>query len=107
LVSSPCFVVDKHVIRKPKQFAAQGRSSAQILVAVDGCGVIEVDGVKPVTFAKGETIVVPAGIREYSIRPQWELECIRAMLPGEKVAQPATVITSEKVIYSAAREIPV
>jgi mannose-6-phosphate isomerase len=107
LVSSPCFVVDKHVIRKPKQFAAQGRSSAQILVAVDGCGVIEVDGVKPVTFAKGETVVVPAGIREYSIRPQWELECIRAMLPGEKVAQPATVVTSEKVIYSAAREIPV
>jgi mannose-6-phosphate isomerase len=107
LVCSPCFVVDKHVIRKPKHFAAQGRSSAQILVAVDGCGVIEIDGMKPVTFAKGETVVIPANIREYSIRPQWELECLRAMLPGEKVAQPKTVVTSGKVIYPAAREIPV
>jgi mannose-6-phosphate isomerase class I len=107
LVSSPCFVVDKHVIRKPKQFAAQGRSSAQILVAVDGCGVIEVDGVKPVTFAKGETVVIPANIRGYSIRPQWELECIRAMLPAEKLAQPTTIVTSEKIIYSTAREISV
>jgi mannose-6-phosphate isomerase len=108
LVSSPCFIVDKHVVRKPKHLKAnEGKSSAQILVALDGCGVIEVDGTKPVTFAKGETVVIPASIREYSIRPQWELECLRAVLPGERVCAPATVVTSEKVIYPAAREIPV
>jgi mannose-6-phosphate isomerase len=108
LVCSQCFVVDKHVIRKPKQFSTRpGKSSAQILVALDGCGVIEVDGTKPVTFAKGECVVIPASIREYSIRPQWELECIRAMLPGEKVVAPTTAITSEKVVYPAAREISV
>jgi mannose-6-phosphate isomerase len=107
LVSSPCFVVDKHVIRKLKQFSVNGKSSVQILVAVDGCGVIEIDGVKPVTFAKGETVVIPAGIRRYSIRPQWELECLRAMLPGEKVAPPKTVVTSERIIYPTAREISI
>jgi mannose-6-phosphate isomerase len=100
LVCSPCFVVDKYVIRKPQHFAQRrAKSSAQVLVALDGCGVIEIDGVKPVTFAKGETVVIPASIREYSIRPQWELECIRAILPGEAVALPQTVVTSEKVIY--------
>jgi mannose-6-phosphate isomerase len=100
LVCAPCFIVDKHVIRKSKQFtASKGTSSAQILVALDGCGVIEIDGVKPVTFAKGETVVIPASVREYSIRPQWELECLRAMLPGEKVEAPETVVTSEKVIH--------
>jgi mannose-6-phosphate isomerase len=106
LVCSPCFIVDKHVIRKPQYFsAARGRSSPQILVGLDGCGVIEIDGVKPVTFAKGEAVVIPASIREYSIRPQWELECIRAMLPGEQVSAPATVMTSEKVIYPAAHAL--
>jgi mannose-6-phosphate isomerase len=108
LVCSPCFVVDKHVIRKPKHFGpVSEKTSAQVLVALDGCGVIEVDGTKPVTFAKGECVVIPASIREYNIRPQWELECIRAMLPGEKVGAPATVVTSDKVVYPAAREISV
>lgn len=108
LVCSPCFTVEKYVVRQPQAFSAPaGQTSAQVLVALDGCGVIEIDGVKPVTFAKGECVVIPAGIREYSIRPQWELECIRARVPGEKVSAPTTVVTSEKVIYPAAREISV
>jgi len=100
LVCSPCFVVEKNVIRKPHGFrSGAGKSSVQVLVALDGCGVVEIDGAKPVTFAKGETVVIPASVREYSIRPQWELECMRAMLPGEATAPPQTVVTSEKVIY--------
>jgi mannose-6-phosphate isomerase len=108
LVCSPCFIVDKHVVRKPLRVPPNpGKSSVQVLVALDGCGVIEIDGVKPVTFAKGETVVIPASIREYSIRPQWELECIRAVVPGEKLSAPTTVVTSEKIIYPASREISV
>src|SRR5207302_9736892 len=39
LVASPCFVVEKTVIREPKEFASSGKS-VQALVALDGCGVI-------------------------------------------------------------------
>ena len=32
----------------------------QILVATEGCGVIEAAGMDPVTLAKGDAVVVPA-----------------------------------------------
>jgi uncharacterized protein YjlB len=35
----------------------------QILVATEGCGAIEAGGVDPVTFAKGDAVVVPAGVK--------------------------------------------
>ena len=38
----------------------RARSSVQILVGVEGCGVIEADGMDPVTMAKGDAVVVPA-----------------------------------------------
>lgn len=93
LVASPCFTVDKFVVKEPKPVAArQGKSCVQVLVALDGCGVVEADGMMPVTFAKGETVVLPAGIRGYTLRPQWALECMRATLPGNEVDQPATTL---------------
>lgn len=99
LVCSPCFTVDKHALRKPQSFAIHGKSSVQILVALAGCGVIEIDGVKPVTFAKGEAVVVPAGVGEFGVRPQWEVEFIRTFVPGEACRAPKTVMSSEKVIH--------
>ena len=106
LVCSPCFLVEKHIVRKPHSFKPRnGKSSMEVLVALDGCGVVEIDGMKPVTFAKGEAVIIPASMREYSIRPQWELECMRAMLPGEAIAPPRTVVTSDKIIYPAAHAL--
>ena len=89
LVSSPCFVVEKSVVREPKEFSSQGKS-VQVLVALDGCGVIEVDGGKPVTLAKGECAVVPAGFKNFRVRPQWALELYCAKLPDEKTTHPVT-----------------
>jgi mannose-6-phosphate isomerase len=91
LVTSPCFVVDKFVVKELNTISAPaGKSSPQVLVAVDGCGVIEADGMRPVTFAKGECVVLPAAVREYRLRPQWALECVRAMLPATEVPHPKT-----------------
>jgi mannose-6-phosphate isomerase len=91
LVSAPSFRVDKFVVKEMREVEPQpGKSSAQVLVALDGCGVIEADGMRPVTFAKGEAVVLPASVGRYRLRPQWALECLRAMLPGEEVPQPQT-----------------
>lgn len=88
LVASPCFVIEKTVIREPKEFV-QGKS-VQALVALDGCGVIETDGAKPVTLAKGECVIVPAQVGKFLVRPQWAVELYCAKLPEGKIAHPVT-----------------
>ena len=93
LIAAPHFVVDRFEVREPLQLATRddsGRSSVQILVAVEGCGVIEAPGSEPVALAKGEAVVVPASQRDFYVRPQWTMEFLRAALPGRKVPEPAT-----------------
>jgi mannose-6-phosphate isomerase len=93
LVAAPCFTVDKLVVREPKEFHATGeKKSAQVFVALDGCGVFQVDGMRPVTLAKGECLVLPAGVDKYHIQPQWALECIRAGLPTTQMPEPQTTL---------------
>jgi uncharacterized protein YjlB len=45
-----------------------------------------------VTVTKGDAVVVPAGIREFSVRPQWSLEFLRAYVPGKALPEPETRI---------------
>jgi mannose-6-phosphate isomerase len=95
LIAAPYFVVDKFEIKQVLPLKARddsGKSSVQILVAVDGCGVIEVPGKEPVTMAKGDAVVVPAGIENFEVRPQWTLEFIRARVPGERLPEPETTM---------------
>lgn len=99
LVESPCFCVDKFIIRETRSFIQpEGKASAHILVALDGGGVIEVDGHRPVTLARGECAIVPASLREYRVRPQWALELCRAALPCGKVSEPSTFLTQANAI---------
>jgi mannose-6-phosphate isomerase len=88
LVASPCFVVEKTVIREAKEFSSG--KSVQVMVALDGCGVVEIDGAKPVTVAKGECVVVPASLGKFRVRPQWAVELYCAKLPEIKMAHPVT-----------------
>jgi mannose-6-phosphate isomerase len=93
MIRAPYFTVDLFELKEPHAFAtrdASGKTSAQILVAVDGCGVVESDGCDPVTLAKGDAVVVPAGLGEFSVRPQWTLEFLAAHVPGETLPEPAT-----------------
>jgi len=93
LVAAPYFVVDMFEAKGPLELSTRddsGRSSVQILVAVEGCGVVEVRGTEPVTLAKGDAIVVPACIAEFGVRPQWSLEFLRAYVPGKPLPEPET-----------------
>ena len=47
----------------------------------------------PISFATGEGVVIPAAVREYTVRPQWELEIMRMSLPAGEVAEPETVLS--------------
>lgn len=95
LVAAPYFVVDMFEARQSLTLKTRddsGRNSAQILVAIDGCGVIEAPGKEPVTMAKGDAVVVPASIESFDVRPQWMLEFIRARVPGKQLPEPATTM---------------
>jgi uncharacterized protein YjlB len=79
--------------KDPLQLATRddsGKSSVQILVAVEGCGVIGAQGMEPVTLAKGDAVVVPACIGSFNVRPQWTLEFLRAYVPGKPLPEPET-----------------
>jgi mannose-6-phosphate isomerase len=93
LVAAPYFVVDMFEAKSPLALSARdesGKSSVQILVGVEGCGIVEVDGSEPVTLTKGDAVVIPASIEKFSVRPQWALEFLRARVPGAALPEPET-----------------
>src|SRR5207237_6327915 len=60
LVAAPYFAVDKFEAKDELKLSTRddsGRSSVQILVAVEGCGVIEAAGAE-VTLSKGDAAVI-------------------------------------------------
>ena len=92
LVSAAYFTVDMFELKAPHHFSTRddsGKTSAQILVAIDGAGVVESNGRDPVTLAKGEAVVVPAALEQFTVRPQWSLEFLRASVPGVPAGEPA------------------
>ncbi|MGH9495895.1 MAG: type I phosphomannose isomerase catalytic subunit [Candidatus Sulfotelmatobacter sp.] len=93
LVGAPYFVVDMFEAKDLLELETcddSGKSSVQILVAVEGCGAIEAHGMEAVTLAKGDAVVVPASVEKFSVRPQWALEFLRAYVPGKPLPEPET-----------------
>ena len=92
LVAAPYFVVEMFELKEPVQLATSDNSatSVQILVAIEGCGVVEANGMEPVTLAKGDAVVVPACSGNFTVRPQWALEFLRAYVPGKPFPEPET-----------------
>jgi mannose-6-phosphate isomerase len=95
LVASSFFVVEMFELKESQDFRTRdeaGKSSVQILVAVEGCAMIEARGSEPVTLAKGDAVVVPASMGDFHVRPQWTVEFLKASLPGIALPEPATRI---------------
>jgi mannose-6-phosphate isomerase len=97
MIAAPYFTVDLFELKEPHVFstAESGtndarKTSVQILVAIEGCGAVEVQGRDPVTLAKGDAIVVPAAVQSFMVRPQWAVEFLKARVPSGTVPEPAT-----------------
>ena len=92
MIAAPYFTVDMFELKDPQAFSTDdsGKSSVQILVAIDGCGVVEAQGRDAVTLAKGDAVVIPATLENFTIRPQWQLEFLKASVPSGTVPEPAT-----------------
>jgi mannose-6-phosphate isomerase len=94
LVASPYFAVEKLELRGAQEFdtGAGGKSSAQILVVVEGSAVLEARGRDPVKFGKGDAVVVPATIQQFRVQPKGEVQFLRSYVPGRQVTQPETFL---------------
>ena len=93
MIAAPYFTVDLFEFKEPHVFSTadnSGKTSVQILVAVEGCGVVEAQGRDPVTLAKGDAVVIPAALQSFTVRPQWQLEFLKAGVPSGTVPEPAT-----------------
>jgi mannose-6-phosphate isomerase len=93
LVAAPYFAVDMFEMKEPQEFdtrADSGKSSAQILVVVEGCGVVDAGGTEAVTMAKGDAVVIPAVVDKFTVRPQWKVEFLRARVPEAQLPEPET-----------------
>jgi mannose-6-phosphate isomerase len=87
LITSPFFQVEKMRLRELLH-TPLSPDSPHIVVAVNGSGVVESQGMEPVSFATGEAVVIPAGVKEYSLRPQWDIDIMRMSLPLGSVPEP-------------------
>jgi mannose-6-phosphate isomerase len=97
MIVAPYFAVDLFELKEPEVFSTaqpgkdgSGKTSVQILVAVEGCGVVETQGRDPVTLTKGDAVVIPAVAQNFMVRPQWSVEFLKAYVPGVAVPEPAT-----------------
>jgi len=93
MISAPYFNVDLFELKEPLEFSTTGepgKTSAQILLAVEGCGIVESEGRAPVTLAKGDAVVIPANLGAFLVRPQWAVEFLKAYVPAETMPEPAT-----------------
>jgi mannose-6-phosphate isomerase len=91
LVRSPYFQVEKIRLREPLR-AEVTPASPHVVVAIDGAGIVESQGMEPISFSTGEAVVIPVAVPEYTVRPQWELEIMRMSLPTGTIAEPETVL---------------
>jgi mannose-6-phosphate isomerase len=93
MVRAPYFVVDHYELNEPQAFGTRddsGKDSVQILVAVEGCGIVEAPGMEPVTLAKGDAAVIPASVTNFGVRPQWSVSFLKAYVPGVQLPEPET-----------------
>ena len=98
MIATPYFTVDLFELKQPQEFSTRcesaagdsSKTSVQILVGLEGCGVVESQAHDPVTFAKGDAVVIPANLGRFSVRPQWAVEFLKAKVPNVAVPEPAT-----------------
>lgn len=94
LIASEYFSVQKFELSNEQEFAPlSGETSAQILAVTEGRAKVLIDGHRAVEFGKGDAVVIPAAIRQFSIQPIGAVQYLRSFVPGIATAPPETDIS--------------
>ena len=94
LVASTYFVVQRFDLEKGgiAEFSARDHSSVQIVVAIEGAGVLQAPDCDPVRFAKGDAVVVPAAVPQFRVQPQSRMHFLKSFVPGVPVPEPEVIL---------------
>ena len=95
LIASPCFLVQRTKLNNAATYNTRSEARAGIahcIFALDGAARIEAAGQQAVSVARGDMVIVPAALGEYTVVPQWSFEMLTASLPAGEVAHPQTVL---------------
>ena len=92
LVDSPCFSVLKETLSKG-EFYGTRRTCMRVLVAIAGGGVVETQSGPPLAFHRGEAVVIPASLGEFTVKGQWELEFLMMFSETDAKEHPETSMT--------------
>lgn len=100
LITSPCFIVDKFTLSRSWEFRRpqHARGGVWCLVAIRGSGVISAGDCEPISFSCGEVVVVPAAVREFAVKPQWEIEFLCSSVPAGRVEHPRTTMETPAAV---------
>src|SRR5689334_10411339 len=93
LVAAPYFVVEKFELSSDQPFSTtdeSGTRSVQIFVVLEGSGRVEAHDAEPVSFSKGDAVVVPAALWNFTLRPEGQVKFLRAHVPGKPMPEPQT-----------------
>jgi mannose-6-phosphate isomerase class I len=92
-VASTYFVVQRFDLEKGavSEFSARDHSSVQIVVAIEGAGVLQAPDCEPVQFAKGDAVVVPAAVPQFRVQTQPRVNFLKSFVPGVPVPEPEII----------------
>ena len=99
LITAPYFVVNKRILTENKEHLITRHLppySVQILVALEGSGSVLAKDKAPVSFSRGDAVVVPAVINNFRVRPGKKLEYLHVSLPQDEVQEPKSVPSDQK-----------
>jgi mannose-6-phosphate isomerase len=81
LVTSEHFTLER--VRMVQGFEQEiPYSEAVVWIVLEGQGVIQVEGVGPTAFAKGDTVLLPAGMKEAKVKMVTDCAWLEAKLPA-------------------------
>ncbi|MGH9568084.1 MAG: type I phosphomannose isomerase catalytic subunit, partial [Candidatus Angelobacter sp.] len=94
LITSPCFVVDKFKLSRAWEFQRPSHADRSVwcMVMIQGCGVLEAEGLPALNLCTGEAIVVPAAVNRFILKPEWEMEFLCSSLPRKNIRHSGTVL---------------
>ena len=95
LIASPYFIVHKQATRGTWfRESAPEWSSVEVLVGLDGGGLVECPGCQTTVFSRGEAVVIPAALKRFTLKPQGEIEFLSVTLPdrGDATPEPRTYL---------------
>jgi mannose-6-phosphate isomerase len=111
LIDSPYFTVFRHRLRKPhtpedglhwgeSNTSPKLSSRTHVLVAVEGCGIVQADNFDSGALCRGDAVVIPATVREFDVLAQWELDLLMMTVPPRKASTQVTADSSRTKVRS-------